>query len=222
MEKLNNIEYEKRIIELEKVFYNKLNLKNVLNESELVNFFQNVLKYLKHGRGKELLLVGRTPETLENKIDYFINFATKVGLNNKDIICCIERFPNILNIMDDKFVLKYIFLSVLENEKNTLRRDKLITDTEDFEVSLEVMFSRYCLMKELNYNSISWSNLVHESHSEFIKKFVKGAYSKPYKIYNSPLEMTSEMLREKYPIDYEFIKGLINNNGGLNVNIRSK
>lgn len=221
MEKLTSEEYEQRILELEKVFYNKLNLKNILNENELTDFFQNIIIYLKHGKGKEL--VGRTPKMLESKIDYFINFGIKVGLNPKEIIKCIEKFPNILNIMDEKFVYKYSFLKVIENEDNTLRKNRLITDIEDFEVSLETMYSRYCLMNDLDYKDINWSNLVHESHPEFIKKFVKGKYYKTYKVYDSADDLTSDKLKEMYPVNYNFIDELvIKDFGGLNESFLKK
>lgn len=200
--------------EVENIFLSILNLKENLTDIELAEFYTSIIPYLNHGRKNELL--DRSVETIKNRLNAFYNFANSVGLTDRDIINFLKEYPSVLNVAgSQKFIDKYVFLSVIENEDNTLRKRHMIIKPKDFRVSLETIYARYCLMKDLGYDKINWSMLVRKTHDSFIGRFVmNNGEDKPYKVFNSIEECTSDKLKEQYPVDYNFIEELRHN--GLN------
>lgn len=215
MNKITTDELINRIDEIERMLFSKLNLKEYLTDDNLVDFYESFIPYIKHSRNEEVS--GRRPETLEKYIDRFISFSNIIDLSNMEVIEILKKHPSILH--DEDFINKYIFLSVIENENNTLRKTKLIEKPQDFRVSLETIYARYLLMKDLRYPDINWSNLVHESHYEFAKKFVKVKATKIYKVFDSLEDISEVKLKAMYPVDYSFIEELknneLNNFGGI-------
>lgn len=207
MNKITKEELINRIDEIEKILLSKLNLKEALDDESLIEFYESFIPYIKHSRIEEIS--GRRPETLEKYINRFINFSNSIGLSNYDVINILKKHSSILH--DEEFINKYIFLSVIENENNTLRKTKLIEKPRDFRIGLETLYSRYLLMKDLEYPDINWSNLVHDSHYEFSKKFIKVKTYKKYKIFDSLEDISELKLKSMYPIDYNFIEQLKNN-----------
>lgn len=215
MNKITKEELSERIDEIESILFSKLNIKETLSDIELVDFYESFIPYFKHSRGEEIL--GRRPETLEKNIERFIDFSNKIGLTAKEVICILKKTPSIMH--DNDFINKYIFLSVIENEGNTLRKTKLIEKPQDFRVSLDTIYARYLLMKDLKYPDINWSNVVHESHYDFVKKFIKAKHVKKYKVFDSLEAISEDKLKLMYPVNYNFINELkeseLNSFGGI-------
>ena len=205
MNKFTNEEIIKRIDETEKVLLEGLNLKENLTPEELSEFYTKFIPYLMHNRDNKML--GRTTETIKKNVDNYIDFCLRVGLSEKDIIISIENFPSIIHTFDNEFVDKFVIMGVVENEMNTLRKEKLIRNPRAFTIDITTLFARYKLMKNLNY-PITWSNLVKATNDEFASIFVKDKYDKPYKIYSNKDDISVEKLKLKYPLDYQEINEL--------------
>ena len=206
MKQLSKEELEQRVLDIEKILFEKLNLKNNLSNDELAGFYMSIIPYLKHSRNETM--TGRPPKTLEEDLDNFLEFAYSINLSELEIIECIKNFPAIIRMIDEDFYWKYVLMSVVENEDNTLRKTMLIARTRDFQIDLKLLFSRYYLMVSLNYPDITWNSLIKNSSKDFAKIFVKGTYAKPYKIYESVDELNSDKLRYMFPIDYDYLTKL--------------
>lgn len=203
---LNNLENE-RIEKIEEILMRELNLSEVLPIDELRDFFSKFLPYIQHARSKSDVVAGRTPETLERDLVNYIEFCRKIDLSDKEIIISIQNFPAIIREANEKLEDKYILLSVLEDEDNLVRRKYLVNRPEDFIVDIKVIYARFMLMKQLSY-PISWNSLVKASQNDFAKTFVKSKHKKPHKIFDDVSQVSSDKLKEMYPIDYEFINSL--------------
>jgi len=206
MKQLSNEEITQRVVEIEQILCDKLNLKENLSEEEISFFYLNIIPYLKHSKNETM--TGRPPKTIEEDLDNFIEFVKTIDLSELEIIETIKNFPAIIRMIDEDFYWKYVLMGVVENEDNTLRKTMLITRTRDFQIDLKLLFSRYCLMKKLNYSDITWNSLIKNSSKDFAKIFVKGKYSKPYKIYKTIDELSSDKLRYMFEVDYNFLTNL--------------
>ncbi|MBQ3021206.1 MAG: hypothetical protein IJD92_03175 [Bacilli bacterium] len=215
--KITDDEKIERIDEIERILIEILDLDNIFSVEEKSSFFEKIIPYLQHNRNKTLL--GRKPETIERQIDNYINFCKSIGLKKIEIVKSIYNFPSIIHTFNEEdFLYKYILMSVVENEDNTIRKNMIVEKPEDFKISLNVLYARYCLMKDLKYPNITWRNLIHDSHNDFVSKFVKRGYDKAYKVYKSCDMLTKEVLENMYPVDYNFILELDNldiNNFGV-------
>lgn len=203
--KFSKEEMMERIDETEKVLLEDLDLKENLSFEELNDFYVKFIPYLMHNRDKKVL--GRTPEKLKENIDKYIIFCEKVGLTKKEIIQSIGNFPSIIHTFDDEFVDKYALMGIVENEDNSLRKDKLIRNPRSFSIDINTIYSRMRLMQELNY-PINWSNLVKATNEEFASIFVIGKYYKSYKIFSSIDEVNTVL--NNYFIDYNIINDIRN------------
>ena len=205
MSKITREEIEKRIDETERVLLEQLHLKENFSAEELSDFYVKFIPYLMHDRNNKML--GRTPETLKNNIDKYIEFCTNIGMCELDIITSIKNFPSIIHTFDDDFVDKFVIMSVAENETNNLRKEKLINNPRAFTIDIETIFARYSLMMKLNY-PITWNNLVKATNVEFAKIFVKDKYDKPYKIFESIDDLSVDNLKRMFPLDFTIISAL--------------
>lgn len=205
MSKITRKEIEKRIDETERVLLEQLHLKENLSVEELSNFYVKFIPYLMHDRNDKAL--GRTPKTLKENIDKYVEFCKNVGLTEKEIIISIGNFPSIIHTFDDEFVDKFVIMGAAENEENTLRKEKLITNPRAFTIDITTLYARYRYMQSVGY-PINWSNLVKATNEEFSNIFVKNRYYKPYKRYDSLDEFTVEILKDMYPINYQVINDL--------------
>ena len=204
MSKIDQNDILKRIEETENVLLNDLHLKENLSALELCKFYEKFIPYLMHSGNNEL--TGRTPETLKKNINKYVVFCRKVGLTEREIIQSIEKFPSILHTFDDSFVDKYVLLSVIENEDNTLRKNKLINNPRHFSIDIKTIYARYMLMESFDYPMV-WSNLVKATNNEFASIFVKNGYNKTYKVFES-IDDVMYTLKTKYPVDYSFLEEL--------------
>ena len=204
MSTITREEIEKRIEETEKILQDKLRI-DLLTTDQLSDFYANFITYLSHSSNKELL--GRRPKELSENIDKYKEFCKRVGLTEIEIIESIKNFPSILHTFDDEFVDKFVILSVVENKENTLRKEKLIKNPRAYTIDIKTIFARYQLMQKLKY-PITWSNLVKATNNEFASIFVKDKYDKPYKIFDNINEVSSDRLKEMFPLDYIVINDL--------------
>lgn len=105
--------------------------------------------------------------------------------------------------------VKYLFLGVLENEENSIRKGKFIHKTKDYMVSLSKMFARYSLIKYSGYNVVNWNNLVHASDKEFFSIFVRKQKSKSYQIFSNTEEVKNWLEQVSInDLDLNMIKSL--------------
>lgn len=164
------------------LFVDKLDLNSMPNEI-VSEFLASMIFYLDHGRSNDSLK-GRTVDYLENKFDTLIKFYLVLGASKVDIVKVITNFPQILNIADVLYY-KYLLLGVIENEDNTVRKDKFVNKPKDLMISLTMMYSRYKLISYSGYNKFTWNSMVHSNDREFARIFTKGIYKKPYQVFDS-------------------------------------
>ena len=190
------------------VFTEKLSLDEYLNYEQKITFFMKIAKYLDHSRTSNS--VGRTPITISKNLDRLIDFLKMIDCTDIEIIEIISESPDILNVDIMKIYSKYLILGSIPEclDNPHFRKDMLIKKPRDFRTGLTTLYARYQFSKTLNYpeDKINWSMLMHDTNSEFAKKFVKNAYNKPYKIYDSSSEFDMYEIKEKYPFSLECLE----------------
>lgn len=191
-------------------FTEKLGLNVHMSQTDMIIFFASLSGYLSHSRTGNSS--GRTFETIKKNLDELYEFLKSIGCNEKEMIRIIGDSPDMLNIEVEKLYKKYIILGVLEDCKNykQFRKRMIIARPKDFRTSLETVYARYDFAVSVGYpvEKISWSMLLHDSNREYAKKFVKGAYYKPYRVFETIEECSHEMLLEKFPVDETVIENL--------------
>ena len=203
MANISKEEIIERTNQIENILLKELNLSEILDPTALEEFYLKFIPYIKHGRDTDEV-TGRTPETIEKDLVNYINFCKIINLTDIEIITSIKNFPAIIREANEKLVDKYVLLSVVENEDNTIRKTNLINRPEDYIVDIKVIYARLMLMRNLSY-PISWNSLVKASQTDFAKIFVKSKHKKAHKVFDSESELASYKLKQMYPIDYEFI-----------------
>ncbi len=204
---------------IRRVLISKLELGNYMNKEEFIDFCVKFTNNLIHNKNSSILR--HSVEEFEIAVDNMINFFDNIGLSKKDII---EAFKNNYSFVDlffdANFLDKYILLSVLENEENTVRKNILLNDSKRIKISLEEMYVRYVLTK-LSNREMCYSNLAREAYTTFIKSLVRNTY---YKIDSRILNnfKTLEQLCKIYPVDYDFIDKLKQEKINTNVSFNSK
>lgn len=188
----------------------KLGFDEVLARNDVISLMDSLSTYLSHSRtGKSS---GRTFETIRKNLDELYEFLNCIGCNEQEIIKVITDSPDMLNVGVGKLYRKYIILGVLGEckEDPSYRKRMIITKPRDFRTSLEMVYARYDFAVSVGYpiDDVSWSMLLHDSNREFAKKFVKGAYAKPYRIFDKIEECSPEMLLENFPVDESVIENL--------------
>ena len=171
-----------------KLFTTSLDLESISNEEQL-KFWVNMKKYLQHGRSFTYLT---------NNLEELIKFLNSINCTNQEIITILTNAPSLLNSVSDLYN-KYIFLGVLENSNNSLRKDKLLNKTIEYRVSLKKIYQRYCLIKEVNYPNLNWNILVHATDKEFANVFICRTYKKHYQLFSSENEVYQYLT--KYSLD---------------------
>ena len=185
--------------EIVNLFNETLKLNSYLDSAGQSLFWDSIKSYMQHCRNEQL--GGRTYDYVSTKLNQLMTFFQTIDLSEKEIIMVIQEFPSILNSSVSDIYYKYLLLGVIDSNENLNRKDRLINNPKDFITGLSLVYARYCLMVDLNYPQITYSNLFHDSAFEFASKFVKKKYNKPYQIFNNIDELTSEKLIEKYPLD---------------------
>lgn len=183
------------------LFYRKLDLQTMEQDVQ-TNFLASITRYI--DRGMKNMTNGRTLNFVSLKLDNLIELLECMGLNKVEIVKVLTNFPGILNNVDDLYY-KYLFLGILENEENTLRKEKLVNKTKDFIVGLPKMYARYCLIRESGYNKATWYTIVHSSDQAFASVFVRGTYQKPYKVFNNinqVLDWLKSVNLEDFDVEY--------------------
>lgn len=189
---------------LSKEFLELFNTKLDLEKMEIdiqTSFLASITRYLDHGRKNKIN--GRTLSFISEKLDNLIFSLNCIDLNKKEIIKVLINLPNILNCVDDLYY-KYLLLGIIENEDNTLRKNKLVNKTKDFMVGLSKIYARSQLLEKVGYEP-SWNSLVHASDREFASVFVQGKYQKPYQVFesvNQVLDWLENVNIENLDIEY--------------------
>lgn len=191
-------------------FKEKLGLDVYLSDNEMIMFFASLSGYLSHSRTGNSS--GRTFGTIKKNLDDLYDFLRKIGCKEREIITILENSFDMLNVEVKKLYNKYLLLGVIKDCESDpdFRKKMIITRPRDFRVSLEMVYARYMFAISVGYPEakINWSMLMHDTNSEFAKKFVKNAYYKPYKIFESTSDCTPEWLLNNFPIDDNFINSL--------------
>ena len=166
--------------EIAMLFEEKLHLSSV-NETLRSKFLFSMGKYLEHGR-TEGVIEGRTYDYLNRHLTELSLLMDAIELTNEEKVTVLTNMPSLLNTSKD-MITKYLLLGVLENEENGFRKKKLINKTNEYRIGLKKLYGRYVLATYAGYPEINWNLLVHSSDVEFAKRFVKGAYYKPYQVF---------------------------------------
>lgn len=198
---------EEKISEIRQNIIIKLELTQYLNEKDFTLFCVKLTNYLKYY--KNCILLEKTDREIKTLLDNMIIFFENLGFKKRKIISCLlNNFSLIEYISRDDFLYKYILLSVLENDKNEVRKKLLLEDSEVFNKSLEEIYVRYVLLKKTD-REVTITNLLKTNFSKFIDSFiVKGyLYDPKKKIFKE--KKTLAQLIEMFPIDKDYIYELM-------------
>lgn len=171
--------------EFKNLFYEKLDLAD-LDYKEQSDFFISMTRYLSHGRTEEIN--GRTLNYVSERMDKLLEFLFALDFSLRECVLIITRHPEILNGVESLYE-KYLFLGLVENMDNTVRKSKLFSRPRDFMISLNKMYARYKLIIESGYNNVTWNSLVHASDREFCKIFVEGSHHKKHQLFDNELQV---------------------------------
>lgn len=212
-------ETELKIKLIRKVLINKLELGSYMTKDEFIDFCIKFTNNLIYNRNSNIL--SYSIEELEITINKMINFFDNLGLSKKDIIEALKKNYSFIDLFLDKdFLDKYILLSVLENDENTIRKNILLNDSKRIKISLEEMYARYVMTKLAN-REICYSNLARETYSIFVKSLIRNTYYKnDSKILNRFKNL--EQICKLYPVDYNFINKLKQEKINSNVSFNNK
>ena len=208
---------EDRITQIRHMLIRKLNLVKTVDKNNFLDFCNKLTSFLRQDRNNTLL--SDNIETVENKINNFINFTNNIGLSDKEKVDILYNGFRLLDtVSEPDFLYKYILLSTIENSENSVRKRILKNEAKTLYKPFDELFARYSLIKKSGCD-ISKNLLATNSFNEFMKHFVcKGYIRKPHEILNVPISL--EELIKQYPIDLEIIKEISNNELNKNVQIK--
>ena len=156
---------------------------STLSDSTKNAFYVSMRKYLEHGR-HEGHVEGRSIEYLEKHLNELMLLMDALELTNEERVQILTNMPSLLNTSKD-MITKFLLLGCLENEDNTFRKKKLINKTNDYRIGLKKLYGRYIVASNASYPEINWNLLVHSTDVEYAQRFVKGAYYKPYQMFET-------------------------------------
>ena len=156
---------------------------STLSDSTKNAFYVSMRKYLEHGR-HEGHVEGRSIEYLEKHLNELMLLMDALELTNEERVQILTNMPSLLNTSKD-MITKFLLLGCLENEDNTFRKKKLINKTNDYRIGLKKLYGRYMIASNAGYPEINWNLLVHSTDVEYAQRFVKGAYYKPYQMFET-------------------------------------
>lgn len=156
---------------------------STLSDSTKNAFYVSMRKYLEHGR-HEGHVEGRSIEYLERHLTELMLLMDALELTTEERVQILTNMPSLLNTSKD-MIIKFLLLGCLENEDNTFRKKKLINKTNDYRIGLKKLYGRYIVASNACYPEINWNLLVHSTDTEYAQRFVKGAYYKPYQMFET-------------------------------------
>lgn len=213
-------ENEVKITKIRKILIDELELAKTLDKEKFAVFCINVTNNLRYNRNLKLL------EKSENQIkvilNNLINFFDNIGLSKLDLINALSNNLELIEIVSKPdFIDKYLLLSVLEDDKNSVRKTIIVNNSNLLKKSISEIFIRYRLIEEYD-KQLTVNNLIKISYNSFIDLFVRKSY---YNNFDKPFNEKKELsfFIDKYPVDYEFISELkkldINKNVSLNKSV---
>ena len=214
-----NIEKENKIRDIRKLLIKKLHLIDYLDRDSFLDFCNKFTVFLRYDRRNTLLKC--SGEQLDEKIDKLLNFFNNIGINRRQIIDILyNNFRLIDSIPTEEFLNKYIFLSVIENKENTVRKGILLNNSRLFQKSLEEFYARYKLCKDSG-SDINKNTVVAEGYTKFIRRFVTNKYiNYSHQVLLEPISL--DKLIKMYPLDMDFIEELKKSDNNKNVSFIKK
>ena len=216
------LETEEKIKNIRKILIEDLELVKFLDKEKFTVFCVNITNSLRYNRNLKLL------EKNENQIkvilNNLINFFDNIGLTRLDLINALSNNLELIEIVSKPdFIDKYLLLSVLEDDKNSVRKTIIVNNSNLLKKSINEIFIRYRLIEEYD-KQLTVNNLIKTSYNSFIDLFVRKSY---YNNFDKPFNEKKELsfFIDKYPVDYEFISKLkkldINKNVSLSKRVTS-
>lgn len=214
-----NNENDLKIKNIRKILINKIELTEYLNKEEFIEFCVNLTNSLKYNRNNSILKYSISE--IELAIDNMINFFDNINLTKRDIIEAFKNNYSFINVFLDKnFIDKYILLSVVENENNTVRKHALIHHSKRFRITLEELYARYVMIK-LKNRELSINSMLETNYNAFIDSYIRKTYfNYMNKLLNNYKSL--DQIVAIYPIDYEFIESLKNKDVNKNISFNKK
>lgn len=214
-----NNENDLKIKNIRKILINKIELTEYLNKEEFIEFCVNLTNSLKYNRNNSILKYSISE--IELAIDNMINFFDNINLTKRDIIEAFKNNYSFINVFLDKnFIDKYILLSVVENENNTVRKHALIHHSKRFRITLEELYARYVMIK-LKNRELSINSMLETNYNAFIDSYIRKTYfNYMNKLLNNYKSL--DQIVAMYPIDYEFIESLKSKDVNKNISFNKK
>ena len=207
---------EDKISQIRGLLIKELDLVNILDKDDFLNFLNKFTIFLRQDRNNTL--ISDEKDVIKNKINNFNIFCNNIGLsNNEKLEVLYNNFRMLDVIYDEDFLKKYVILSAIENENNTVRKEILKKESRVFHKSIDELFGRYSVIKESGI-PFSKNLLISGSFKTFINHFTRKSYlKKPHELFTS--EISLDALIKKYPVDNQVIDELLENDLNKNVTI---
>lgn len=159
--------------DLKSVLNSKLFLEQFLTEKEIETFFEVISNYL---------LNRSTKETFLKNIDGTIGFYELVGVEYRDMIFSIMKWPAIIHADKEELFIKFLMLAdVISWRTGELARmNILINHPKDLMTGIETIYSRLCYLQSdygknvLRNEGITRRKILKVTHGEFAKMYKIG------------------------------------------------
>ena len=176
--------------ELEIFLNNLLNLKNVLNDEEIKEFYNIINEYFKN-RSKE--------ETFEKNIKDLVKIYKEFNLTDKEIINSIKNNPSLIHADKRDLVFKFYMLGKVRDSKNgeSLRKTIIVDKSKNLRTSYEVMYARIKHLESLRNN-----NEVIRNDYITIRKLLKITNEE----FETSYGISKEELLKRYPFTNDSIR----------------
>lgn len=159
--------------DLKSVLNSKLFLEQFLTEKEIETFFEVISNYL---------LNRSTKETFLKNIDDTISFYELVGVEYRDMIFSIMKWPAIIHADKEELFIKFLMLAdVISWRTGELARmNILINHPKDLMTGIETIYSRLCYLQSdygknvLRNEGITRRKILKVTHGEFAEMYKIG------------------------------------------------
>lgn len=168
------------------ILNNHLNTNN-FSSNQVLDMCNTIKDY---SRSKKI-----SSKMINNELSSAIDFLTKLGLTNDEILTAIGTSPYIIATNKKDLLAKYLILSILVDPKTnkSIRKELLINYPKYYILGIHTLYSRFKYLTEKSLPITKW-HLLKMTNTEFLNRF----------------SLTQKELMKMYPYDDSKIKELFN------------